>query len=96
MEKSLSELGLFDRQALVVVLHKSATVYQRGPSYSESNNNTDPNDGGYFAYVRRVLSYANPFSYFGGGTANTSSSGPEPQSGELMTIFSNTKRSCNC
>ncbi|CAH8265787.1 unnamed protein product [Arabidopsis lyrata] len=89
MDKSLSELGLFDRQALVVVLRKRATVYQRGPSYSESNNNTDPNDGGYFAYVRRVLSYANPFSYFGGGTANTSSSGPEPQSGPQAELRNN-------
>ncbi|KAG7574725.1 UBX domain [Arabidopsis suecica] len=79
LDKSLSELGLFDRQALVVVLRKRATVYQRGPSHSESNNNTDPTNGGYFAYVRRVLSYANPFSYFGGGTANASSSGPERQ-----------------
>jgi len=72
-------LRLFDRQALVVVPRKRATVYQRGTSYSESNNNTDPNSGGYFAYVRRVLSYANPFSYFGGGTANASSSVPERQ-----------------
>ncbi|XP_010506182.1 PREDICTED: plant UBX domain-containing protein 11 isoform X2 [Camelina sativa] len=81
LDKSLSELGLFDRQALVVVPRKSATVNQRGSSYSESNNNTDPNSGGYFAYVRRVLSFANPFSYFGGGTASpsVSSSGPERQ-----------------
>jgi hypothetical protein len=79
LDKSLSELRLFDRQALVVVPRKRATVYQRGTSYSESNNNTDPNSGGYFAYVRRVLSYANPFSYFGGGTANASSSVPERQ-----------------
>ncbi|KFK37161.1 hypothetical protein AALP_AA4G221100 [Arabis alpina] len=82
LDKSLSELGLFDRQALVVVPRNRATIYQRGPSYSESNNTTNPenlNNGGYFAYVRRLMSYANPFSYLGGGTANTSSSGPEPQ-----------------
>ncbi|XP_023640631.1 plant UBX domain-containing protein 11 isoform X2 [Capsella rubella] len=81
LDKSLSEVGLFDRQALVVVPRKRATVYQRGSSFSESNNNTDPNSGGYFAYVRRVLSYANPFSYFGGGTDSASSSGPERQTG---------------
>ncbi|CAA7050445.1 unnamed protein product [Microthlaspi erraticum] len=82
LDKSLSELGLFDRQALVVVPHKRASVYQREPSSSESNNNTDAenlNNGGYFAYVRRLMSYVNPFSYFGGGTANPSSSGPERQ-----------------
>lgn len=92
LDKSLSELGLFERQALVVVPRTRATVYQRGPFYSESNSNTDPNSGGYVAYVRRVLSYANPFSYFGGGTANASSSGPERQTstweyGELIKSF---------
>uniref|UniRef100_A0A1J3JL71 UBX domain-containing protein 4 n=1 Tax=Noccaea caerulescens TaxID=107243 RepID=A0A1J3JL71_NOCCA len=82
LDKSLSDLGLFDRQALVVVPRKRAIVYQRGPSSSESNSNTENlNNGGYFAYVRRLMSYANPFSYFGGssGTANASSSGPERQ-----------------
>ncbi|ESQ38939.1 hypothetical protein EUTSA_v10001393mg [Eutrema salsugineum] len=96
LEKSLSELGLFGRQALVVVPRRRATVYQRGPSYSESNNNTDPenlNNGGYFAYVRRLMSYANPFSYFGGGNANASNSGPEPRRsmGEYVPVASNTE-----
>ncbi|CAN8286690.1 unnamed protein product [Cochlearia groenlandica] len=92
LDKSLSELGLFDRQALVVVLRKGETVYQRGPSHSESNNNTEPenvNNGGYFAYVRRVMSYANPLSYFGGGTTNASSSGPDPRSGMCFKHGSN-------
>ncbi|KAL1191152.1 Plant UBX domain-containing protein 11 [Cardamine amara subsp. amara] len=89
LDKSLSELGLFDRQALIVVPRKQATVYQRGPSYSESNNNTDPNSGGYFAYVRRVLSYANPFSYFGGSIASASSSGPEHQTGPNTELRNN-------
>lgn len=75
LDKSLSELDLLGRQALIVVPRKRATVYQRGPSYSEPNNNTDTNSGGYFGYLRRVLSYANPFSYFGGA----SSSAPEPR-----------------
>uniref|UniRef100_M4F9G7 UBX domain-containing protein n=1 Tax=Brassica campestris TaxID=3711 RepID=M4F9G7_BRACM len=86
LDKSLSELGLLGRQALVVVPRKRATVYQRGPSYSEPNNNTDTNSGGYFGYLRRVLSYANPFSYFGGA----SSSAPEPRgSMEYMPVASN-------
>ncbi|CAH8374012.1 unnamed protein product [Eruca vesicaria subsp. sativa] len=79
LDKSLSELDLLGRQALIVIPRKRATVYQRGPSYSESNNTTDTNNGGYFAYLRRVLSYANPFSYLGGGTANASSSTQEPR-----------------
>lgn len=95
LDKSLSDLGLFDRQALVVVPRKRAIVYQRGPSSSESNSNTENlENGGYFAYVRRLMSYANPFSYFGGssGTANASSSGPERQGnmwdyGELIKPF---------
>ncbi|CAN6844822.1 unnamed protein product [Brassica oleracea] len=86
LDKSLSELDLLGRQALIVVPRKRATVYQRGPSYSEPNNNTDTNSGGYFGYLRRVLSYANPFSYFGGA----SSSAPEPRgSMEYMPVASN-------
>ncbi|CAN7138233.1 unnamed protein product [Brassica rapa subsp. narinosa] len=86
LDKSLSELGLLGRQALIVVPRKRATVYQRGPSYSEPNNNIDTNSGGYFGYLRRVLSYANPFSYFGGA----SSSAPEPRgSMEYMPVASN-------
>ncbi|KAF8087099.1 hypothetical protein N665_0600s0045 [Sinapis alba] len=90
LDKSLSELDLLGRQALIVVPRKRATVYQRGPSYSESNNNTDTNNGGYFAYLRRLLSYANPFSYLGGGTANASSSAPEPRGSiDYMPVASN-------
>ncbi|XP_018485181.1 plant UBX domain-containing protein 11 [Raphanus sativus] len=96
-DKSLSELGLLGRQALIVVPRKRATVYQRGPSYSESNNNTtDTNNGGYFAYLRRLLSYANPFSYLGGGTPNASSSAPEPRgSMEYMPVASSAEQRNN-
>ncbi|KAJ0259296.1 Plant UBX domain-containing protein 11 [Hirschfeldia incana] len=90
LDKSLSELGLLGRQALIVVPRKKATVYQRGPSSSESNNNADTNNGGYLAYLRRLLSYANPFSYLGGGIANASSSAPESRgSVEYMPVASN-------
>ncbi|CAK7334111.1 unnamed protein product [Dovyalis caffra] len=82
MSKSLSELALLNRQALIVVPHQRATSYHRGGSFSgrpTSGGSANANEGGYFAYVKRVLSYFNPLSYFG-GSANSSSSG-QAQSG---------------
>ncbi|KAJ6683482.1 hypothetical protein OIU85_007195 [Salix viminalis] len=85
LSKSLSELALLNRQALMVVPRQRATSYQRGGSSSDrattttSSDSANANDGGYFAYVKRVLSYVNPLSYFG-GSASSSSSG-QAQSG---------------
>jgi hypothetical protein len=85
LSKSLSELALLNRQALMVVPHQRATSYHRGGSSSDrattttSSGSANANDGGYFAYVKRVLSYVNPLSYFG-GSASSSSSG-QAQSG---------------
>ncbi|KAJ0091780.1 hypothetical protein Patl1_26277 [Pistacia atlantica] len=50
---------------------------------TNSSTNAHPSNetaGGYFGYVRRMLSYVNPFSYFSGG-ANSSSSGQDSQTG---------------
>ncbi|KAG2726104.1 hypothetical protein I3760_01G097000 [Carya illinoinensis] len=86
LSKSLSGLGLFNRQALIVVPHQRAVGnYSRASPSSDQTNftNVDSSDGtnvGYFAYVRRILSYVNPFSYLGGG-ASSSSSGQESQNG---------------
>ncbi|KAG5226518.1 plant UBX domain-containing protein [Salix suchowensis] len=85
LSKSLSELALLNRQALMVVPRQRATSYQRGGSSSDrptsttSSDSANANDGGYFAYVKRALSYVNPLSYFG-GSASSSSSG-QAQSG---------------
>ncbi|XP_011037025.1 PREDICTED: UBX domain-containing protein 4-like isoform X2 [Populus euphratica] len=82
LSKSLSELALLNRQALMVVPHQRATSYHRGGSSSDratSSGSANANDGGYFAYVKRVLSYVNPLSYFG-GSASSSRSG-QAQSG---------------
>ncbi|KAJ7979067.1 plant UBX domain-containing protein 11 [Quillaja saponaria] len=85
LSKSLLELGLFDRQALILVPHQKSD-YSRGHSSSEKANSTtmdessDGNNGGYFAYVKRILSYMNPFSYLG-GAANISNSGHGYQNG---------------
>ncbi|KAK9932484.1 hypothetical protein M0R45_019721 [Rubus argutus] len=87
LSKPLSELGLFDRQALIVVPHQQGTGHLRGISslsdQTDSRNivNT-PNgsNGSYFSLVKRVLSFINPFSYFG-GSASSSSSGEQSQNG---------------
>jgi hypothetical protein len=81
----LSELGLFNRQALIVVPHQRGSGNYSGASSSsdQTDTNVDSSDGtngGYFAYARRILSYMNPFSYLGGG-ANSSSSEQESQNG---------------
>lgn len=84
----MSELGLLNRQALIVVPHHRATGYHGEASSSSYQTNftsadsSNGTNGGYFAYVRRILSYMNPFSYLGGGGgATSSSSGHESQNG---------------
>ncbi|KAJ6377830.1 hypothetical protein OIU78_028119 [Salix suchowensis] len=80
LNKSLSELSLLDRQALIVVFHQRAASYHQRGSLSDrattttSSGSVNASDGGYFAYFKRILSYFNPLSYFG-GSANSSSSG---------------------
>lgn len=86
LSKSLSELGLLNRQALIVVPNQRAGGDYRGASSSSDRTNltnvdsSDGTNGGPFAYARRILSYMNPFSYIGGG-ASSSSSGQESQNG---------------
>ncbi|KAG6767559.1 hypothetical protein POTOM_028769 [Populus tomentosa] len=80
LNKSLSELSLLNRQALIVVPHQRVTSYHQRGSLSDrattttSSGSVNANDWGYFACVKRLLSYVNPLSYFG-GSANSSSSG---------------------
>uniref|UniRef100_A0A2P2KIL3 Uncharacterized protein MANES_11G115700 n=1 Tax=Rhizophora mucronata TaxID=61149 RepID=A0A2P2KIL3_RHIMU len=69
MGRSLSQLGLFNRQALIVVPHQGATNYHKGGSSLYQTTNTSSsnvNEGGYFASVRRILSYINPLAYLHG------------------------------
>ncbi|KAJ9189282.1 hypothetical protein P3X46_000594 [Hevea brasiliensis] len=83
LSKSLSELGLFDRQALIVVPHQRATNYHRGGSSSDQtaattySDSSITNNGGYFVYLKRMLSYINPLSYLGGSTSPSSSGQPQ-------------------
>uniref|UniRef100_A0A5B7BW25 UBX domain-containing protein n=1 Tax=Davidia involucrata TaxID=16924 RepID=A0A5B7BW25_DAVIN len=86
LSKTLSELGLFNRQALIVVPHRGAIGHHRGGSSSRNQtisttddvSSTGSNEG-YLAFVKRILSYMNPLSYLGGG-ASSSNSATESQS----------------
>ncbi|GAB4825609.1 hypothetical protein Ancab_008483 [Ancistrocladus abbreviatus] len=80
--KSLLELGLSNRQALIVVPHQRA-VYQSESRFSSraltsTADTSKEREGGYFEYVKKFLSFINPLSYLGG--ASSSSSGQEAQS----------------
>ncbi|KDP42865.1 hypothetical protein JCGZ_23807 [Jatropha curcas] len=80
LSKSLSELGLFNRQALIVVPHQRATSYNRGGSSSDhtTSDSSTANNGGYFAHIKSMLSYINPLSYIGGSTSSSSSGQAQP------------------
>lgn len=85
MSKSLSELCLLDRQALIVVPRQRGLSFHGGRSSSERINSTvtarsSEDSGGYFSYVGKFLSYLNPFSYLGNG-ASSSNTQEESQSG---------------
>ncbi|KAL0322728.1 UNVERIFIED_CONTAM: Plant UBX domain-containing protein 11 [Sesamum angustifolium] len=85
MGSTLSDLGLFNRQALVVVPHNQNNLHLRGvPShyeaYSSNDTGSSSEGGGYWAFLRRILSYANPFSYLS-GDASTPSATQESQNG---------------
>ncbi|KAL0366663.1 UNVERIFIED_CONTAM: Plant UBX domain-containing protein 11 [Sesamum radiatum] len=82
---TLSDLGLFNRQALVVVPNNQNNLHHRGvPSHYEAYSSNDAGSssegGGYWAFLRRILSYANPFAYLS-GDASTPSATQESQNG---------------
>ncbi|KAL0432939.1 UNVERIFIED_CONTAM: Plant UBX domain-containing protein 11 [Sesamum latifolium] len=88
---TLSELALFNRQALVVVPHNQNNLHHRGvPSHYEAYSSNDAGSssegGGYWAFLRRILSYANPFSYLS-GDASTPSATQESQNGVWQYIL---------
>ncbi|KAL6875626.1 hypothetical protein ACP4OV_013139 [Aristida adscensionis] len=77
MATTLCDLGIQNRQAMIVVPHRQPVQVSRHQSSSPSYN-VDGNSGGggYFGYLRTVLSYANPLSYLRG---NPNSSNLEQQ-----------------
>ncbi|WOL14337.1 plant UBX domain-containing protein 11 [Canna indica] len=86
MNRTLSELGFASRQALIVVPHHHVNCPPRVQSSSNDSQNSvsgtvsSENTGGYFDYVKRMLSYVNPLSYLGGNT-NSSNSGTTTNTG---------------
>ncbi|CAL1366058.1 unnamed protein product [Linum trigynum] len=87
--RSLSDLGLFNRQALIVVPHQKEVSYFQGDSSSSPSQSTADTSssvaspGGYFGYIRKVFSFINPLSYVGG-----SSSPASGQAGSSMWQYS--------
>lgn len=86
--KSLSELELYGRQALIVVPRQRASVhYNQGSSshkqtnLGESGESSTGSNGGFLAHVMSVLSYMNPFSYVRGTASSTSKSRTESDNG---------------
>ncbi|KAK6145778.1 hypothetical protein DH2020_019647 [Rehmannia glutinosa] len=84
LDSTLSELGLFNRQALVVVPLNQNNSHNRGGSshhqtYSSNDASSSNASEGYWASVRRVLSYVNPFSYLS-RSATSPSAAQESQS----------------
>ncbi|EPS74190.1 hypothetical protein M569_00569, partial [Genlisea aurea] len=82
LDASLLELGFFDRQALVVVPQKKSSHSGGGSSSQVERYSTSDTDDswianeGYWASLRKILSYVNPFSYL----PRNSSSQNDPQS----------------
>ena len=82
MDKSLADHGIINRQGLIVVpcqraLHRT----ERGssssaPKFAAGTESSTGRVGGYFGYVRKMLSYVNPFSYLGGAGSSTPSQEP--------------------
>ncbi|CAK9171277.1 unnamed protein product [Ilex paraguariensis] len=83
LSKTLSELGLTYRQALIVIPHHRAVVHNKSSS-SQTNSTHDISSSsgsneGYIGFAKRMLSYLNPFSYIRSG-ASSSNSAQETES----------------
>ncbi|KZV53825.1 UBX domain-containing protein 4-like [Dorcoceras hygrometricum] len=76
LDSTLSALGLFDRQTLTVVQRNQNKMnYQERSSvhYSTDLSSSSKSNEGYWASVKSLISYVNPFSYLrGGGDAQSS------------------------
>ncbi|KAL3506660.1 hypothetical protein ACH5RR_032042 [Cinchona calisaya] len=85
LSKTLEDLDLFGRQTLIVILHHRSNWHPKGGSSSGDQTNLTRNDSsnggndGYWAYMRRVLSYMNPFSYLGGSANSQNTTAQQSQ-----------------
>ncbi|XP_057778990.1 plant UBX domain-containing protein 11 isoform X2 [Salvia miltiorrhiza] len=92
MDEKLSELGLSNRQALIVVPQKqNNSQYRGGSSQYQSHSSNEAGSlnasEGYWGSVKRILSYANIFSYL--GRSNSTSVAQESQSGGMWQYSPN-------
>ncbi|XP_039776816.1 plant UBX domain-containing protein 11-like isoform X1 [Panicum virgatum] len=78
METTLYELGIQNRHAMIVVPHRQPVQVSRLQS-SSSYAGDSSGGGGYFGYLRTIMSYANPLSYLRG---NPTTSRPELEPNE--------------
>ncbi|KAH6786504.1 hypothetical protein C2S52_006056 [Perilla frutescens var. hirtella] len=83
MDSTLSELGLSNRQALVVVPHNQNNSHYWGGSSQQTYSSNDAGSSnaseGYWGSVKKILSYANIFSYL--PRSSSTSAAQESQSG---------------
>ncbi|CAN6371800.1 unnamed protein product [Urochloa humidicola] len=81
METTLCELGIQNRHAMIVVPHRQPVQVSRPPSSSSASYDAGDSSGGggYFGYLRTIMSYVNPLSYLRG---NPTTSRPELQANE--------------
>lgn len=73
LDSTLSALGLFNRQTLIVVpRYQTNTNYRERSSVHSSTDlsSSSESNEGYWESVKRILSYVNPFSYLSGGAAS--------------------------
>jgi UBX domain-containing protein 1/4 len=86
MEATLCGLGIQNRHAMMVVPHRQSAQVPRPQSPSRSFDAIENSGGGgYFSYLRTVLSYANPLSYLRGNpTSNSELQGNEDQQHHSM------------
>ena len=73
MDRTLSELGFSNRETLIVVPNQSTRSLRPHPLSNNGSNasqdGSNDNGTGYFGFLRRVVSYVNPFSYLAGNTS---------------------------
>lgn len=93
LDRTLSDLGLHNRQALIIVPRNKVNVTSlHGQNNSaESNHTAIEGDAGYFAMIRKFFSYINPLSYLG-GSSNTSNTAQHSQDsiwqyGNFLSFF---------
>ncbi|KAK9082743.1 hypothetical protein Scep_029214 [Stephania cephalantha] len=79
LSKTLSELALFDRQGLIVVPHQGPTWLRPQTNAETSVGPSDQSNEGYFGYIKRLLSYMNPFAYLGGSSSERPNSMSQPR-----------------